>query len=360
MALNSRLNSKFIQILIHIIAWGVFLMLLDSLVPKPQKMDPALSKLMPDLFFILFFYFNFYYVVPRFFITKKYWSFSIICLGCLFLTVAVPSLLFDISGTRPPLHQFAERPPSDLFQPPDGFPMMGGEHAGLTFFRPEFAYSVFVFILVFTISLGIRMYIQWQTAEREKIKTELSFLKAQINPHFLFNTLNNIYSMAINKNENTPDAIEKFSEIMRFVIFETQNDFIPLSKKLTYIRNYLALQKMRLPSNVLINFSLKGNVSTYKIAPLTLLPFIENAFKYGISTEKKAVINIEIEIIGGELYLLVQNEKFNRIKKSKEVTPLGINNTKKRLELLYPGKHKIKIVDGINNYQVSLYLNLND
>jgi len=309
---------------------------------------------------MVFFYFNFYFFVPKFFITKKYWWFSLICLGCLILTVAIPSLLFDISGARPPIPQHAEGLPPDIFRFPDDFQWMEEGPGRPTLFRPEFGYSIFVFILVFTLSLGIRMFIQWQTVEKEKVKTELSFLKAQINPHFLFNTLNNIYSMALNKNENTPDAIEKFSEIMRFVILETQNDFVPLSKKVTYIQNYIALQKMRLSSNVSVNFRLRGNISSYKIAPLTLIPFIENAFKYGVSTEKKVTIDIEMEIIDGELSLLVKNEKFNHLKEIKETTPLGINNTKKRLELIYPGKHKLKIVDDINNYQVSLYLNLND
>lgn len=323
-------------------------------------MHPFLSILIPDLFFILFFYLNFYYLVPNFFIKKRYLLFSLICVGCLILTVAVPSLFSDFSGARSPSREFSEGMPHEFFEPPDDFPGIREIPPRMTFFRPEFGYLIFVFILIFTLSVGIRMVIQWQVVEKEKVKAELAFLKAQINPHFLFNTLNNIYSMAINKREKTADAIEMFSEIMRFVILETQNDFVPLTKKIKYLRNYIALQDMRLPSNVHVNFNLKGNASPYKIAPLILMPFIENAFKYGISTEKESTISINIEIIDGGLHLLVRNMKFSHSKTLKETTPLGIENTIKRLELIYPGKHKINIVNDTDIYQVSLYLDLND
>ena len=227
--------------------------MLTALVPRPQIKNSVLPVLIPFLFFVSFFYLNFYILIPRLFIPKRYLAYALICLACLVLTIAVPSLITELSRSNMP---FPEQGPGPVpgtglhprlvnpdFIRPD---MRGGPppHRRLYFFRPEFSYTIIVFFLMLTVSTGIRIILEWQQAEKEKVNAELAFLKAQINPHFLFNALNSIYSMAVSKAEKTPYAIEMFSDIMRFVIYEACHDFVPLTKKIEYIDNYISLQKL--------------------------------------------------------------------------------------------------------------------
>ena len=337
--------------MVHILAWGVFLYLLITLVPRPKHMHPILFILIPNIFFILFYYLNFFLLVPKYFIQKKYVLYGFICLMCLVIILAVPSIIAEFS-VRPQIPPFGpDRPPH--FNRPD-FPGPGG----FRFIRPEFGYTIFVFAFIMFLSLGIRITLQLQQTEKEKVNAELSFLKAQINPHFLFNSLNNIYSMAVNKSKNTAEAIEMFSEIMRFVIFETQHDFVPMERKIEYINNYIALQKLRLSSTVEVNYTVTGVPGALQIAPMLLMPFIENAFKHGISTEKKSVIDIRLEISDNELHMLVKNTKFSKIIPITNNPGLGIKNTVKRLELIYPGKYMLNISDNEKEYCVSLHITL--
>lgn len=283
--------------------------------------------------------------------------YALICFVAVLLTVLLPSFFFNSS---PPEHRFMERPP---FMD-DDFSLHEFTHEekmgmkSLRLFSPDFSYTFFVFALISLLSLIIRVTLQWQQSEKEKVNAELAFLKAQINPHFLFNTLNNIHSMVLNGSAKTAEAIEVFSDLMRFVIYETRHETIPLINKVQYISNYLTLQRMRLPSIVEINFKVEGNPYPDQIAPMILMTFIENAFKYGVSTENKSVIDIWIEIKNHELLFCVKNPKFRRNDSVKEQSQLGIGNTKKRLDLIYPGRYKLDITETETDYKVLLQIKL--
>lgn len=351
------LKSKILQILTHFLAWIIFLALLVYLVPKPGHINGFGYLLLPNVLFVGFYYLNYYFLVPRFFIQRKYLIYGLICLGVLILTTALPSLFFDSAPKGPMFHESPPGRPPDM---PLGFerPDFRRDFNFSRIISPDVSYAFFVFALVLLVSLGLRITRQWQQAEKEKVNAELAFLKAQINPHFLFNTLNNIHSMVITRSEKTSEAIEVFSDLMRFVIFETRNETVPLIRKLQYISNYLELQRMRLPAGVEVNFVAEGNPNADQIAPMILMPFIENAFKYGVSTEKKSIIDIRIEIRDHELLFLIKNTKFKRTDFPNEVSQLGIGNTIKRLNLIYPGRHKLNISETEDTYQVSLQINL--
>lgn len=360
-----KFQNRILQVLIHLIAWGLFLSLLTSLVPSPPNMNPALSTLIPDLFFITFFYINFFYLVPKFFIPKRFLLFGIICVSYLILTFTVPSTISELSGKGDEYHMLMDGPEFHPGPPPPGrenpdFRDHGERRPPLriVFFIPEFSYTIFVFLFILTLSTGIKILLVWQQSEKEKVKTELAYLKAQINPHFLFNTLNSIYSMAVIKDSKTPDAIEMFSDLMRYVLYETCHDFIPLDKKLQYIDTYLALQRLRLSSSVRVDYGKSGDSSGLVIAPLTLMPFIENAFKHGVSTEKDTLIEIRIKIKGDELFLLVKNSKPVSLVNNTGSSQLGIENTIKRLNLLYAGKYDLNITNTLKEYIVHLQLKL--
>lgn len=351
------LKSKILEISTHLVAWIIFLALLIYLVPKPGHINSFAFLLFPNLLFIGFFYLNYYFLVPRFFIQHRYFVYALVCVLALVVTTGLPSVFFSTDRPQPQFHQMPPEMQGDFENPdfPDNLPMEPKPNA-VHLISPDFSYAFFVFALVLLLSLGLRITRQWQLTEKEKVNAELAFLKAQINPHFLFNTLNNIHSMVINNSEKTSEAIEVFSDLLRFVILETRNETVPLIHKLQYISNYLTLQRMRLPENVEVNFVVEGNPHFDQIAPMTLMPFIENAFKYGVSTEKKSVIDIRIDIRDHELLFFVKNQKFRKPDKPKEVSQLGIGNTIKRLNLIYPGRHKLNISETDAEYLVSLQI----
>jgi two-component system LytT family sensor kinase len=173
-------------------------------------------------------------------------------------------------------------------------------------------YNTVLFLLIFTVGTCISVIQRWlkteqnrKTTENEKLNTELSFLKSQVNPHFFFNTLNNIYSLAVVRSEKTAPAVMKLSAIMRYILTETQRDLVPLSNEVDFIHNFIDLQKVRLTDKVILNFSAKGNADNLLVAPLLFIPFVENAFKYGVSTKESSNINIEIKTEGNkDLFLL--------------------------------------------------------
>src|ERR1700748_3501739 len=178
-------------------------------------------------------------------------------------------------------------------------------------------------------------------AEREKVNAELSYLKAQINPHFLFNTLNSIYSLAIEKSDYTATAVVKLSGMMRYVITDASHKFVSLEKEINYISDYIELQKIRLDDSIKLSYSVSGDPADKIVAPLVLISFIENAFKYGVNAEENSEIKIHIDSTKGYVHLRVFNKKVKIQQVNTHTSGLGIENTINRLQLLYPGRHKL-------------------
>jgi LytS/YehU family sensor histidine kinase len=209
--------------------------------------------------------------------------------------------------------------------------------------------GLFIFIIVIGLSIAISTVQKWQLTERmvvkaeaEKAHAELSFLKAQINPHFLFNTLNNIYALSVTNNEHTSESIMKLSNIMRYVTDEVTEDFVLLQSEIDCINDYIDLQKLRLGKLTKLDFKLSGEIQQQKIAPLVLMTFIENIFKYGISKNKKGVIDIRLEVEDQRVIFYCRNTIFEKSPSSKR-KGIGIANTRQRLNHIYPGKHKLEI-----------------
>lgn len=194
-------------------------------------------------------------------------------------------------------------------------------------------------------------------AEKEKVNAELSYLKAQINPHFLFNTLNSIYSLAIEKSDYTATAVVKLSGMMRYVITDASHKFVPLEKEINYISDYIDLQKLRIDSTIKLTFYVSGDVADKKIAPLVLISFIENAFKYGVNAEENSEININIDITKAYLHMRVTNKKVS-MKQVQPKSGLGIENAQNRLQLLYPANHKLVIKETKTDFSILLSLHL--
>jgi len=197
---------------------------------------------------------------------------------------------------------------------------------------------------------------QNQKIKNEKLQAELSHLKLQIHPHFLFNTLNSIYASAIKKDDKTADTVLIFSDFMRYLLQDSYQNEVLLEKEIQYISNYIELQKSRLRNSVIIEFEKEGNFYNKKIAPLILFTFVENAFKYGVNPDENSEIKIGISIKENELNFTV----FNRIVTTKNIesSNIGIKNTKERLMLYYPQKHTLEIKEDPKAFVVNLKINL--
>lgn len=196
-------------------------------------------------------------------------------------------------------------------------------------------------------------------ANEQKKIAELTALKNQLNPHFLFNTLNNLYSLAIEKSDKTPEVIERLSDILDYILYRCKDKYVSLEKEVELIDNYLALEKVRYGKRVNIQFSKDIKPGT-KIAPLILLTFIENAFKHGVKEElNQANISIQLTSDNQEIRFRINNTKpVSKIESNTE--PLGLKNVKKQLELLYPDNHHLDIVDTKKEYSLNLTLNTHD
>ena len=191
---------------------------------------------------------------------------------------------------------------------------------------------------------------------------EILSLKEQINPHFLFNTLNTIYGQAIEDNsQRAASSILKLSAMLRHVVHDAQYKWVLVANELVYIENYIQLQRQRLGEGVELAYLTKGSYSeSLKIAPLILIPFIENAFKHGINPDRKSLIKIDIVINGNKLSLMVKNKKVDVRLQEHEKSGAGIKITKERLGMLYPKKHNLTIEDRPDHYTVNLKLQLHD
>jgi sensor histidine kinase YesM len=196
--------------------------------------------------------------------------------------------------------------------------------------------------------------------EKQKTEVELKALKAQINPHFFFNTLNNIYSMALDKDDRLPNTILQLSDLMRYFLYESKDNFIPLEKELAVVNNYIALQKIR--SDAQLDFEMKssGEINGQQIAPLLLITFLENAFKHGAKgNPERSFIRINTEVEKNRLSFSVENNKgiIDEIKAGDQ-GGLGLKNIKRQLELLYPKKHFLTIKNTKDSFAVQLHLDL--
>jgi LytS/YehU family sensor histidine kinase len=228
----------------------------------------------------------------------------------------------------------------------------------LTFSFDEFRRHLGLFFTAIFLSYLLRINKRIEKLKQEKLAAELSSLKSQINPHFLFNSLNSIYSLSIIKDPKASEAIINLSGLMRYVIKEANEHKIALKKELEYLTNYIELQKARLGNTAYINFETTGNTEGKEIAPLILITFIENAFKYGINPDIDGCsVDIKINIINSTLTLKVFNNKV-AIRNTVESTGIGIANTAERLKILYPNKHVTTIDDNKDSFFVTLSLEL--
>ncbi|MBL7817707.1 MAG: histidine kinase [Saprospiraceae bacterium] len=199
-----------------------------------------------------------------------------------------------------------------------------------------------------------------QEAQQERLQSELSFLRSQISPHFIFNILNSIVYLIRTKSDLAEPVTIKLSELMRYMLYESESAQIPLDKELTYLSNYIELQKVRFEDDVAIKLHTEGEVTNQIIEPMLMIPFVENAFKHGVGMILNPIIDISIKITENELFFNVRNKIAPESAEDKDSSSgIGLRNVKRRLELLYPHKHQLDIKDTEGWFEVNLNLKFN-
>lgn len=228
----------------------------------------------------------------------------------------------------------------------------------------------FINLLTITaLSSLIRIPVDWIKIQAEKnelitknIETELQSLKNQINPHFLFNTLNNLYALTLKKSDLAPEIVLKLSDMMRYMLYECNERTVLLEKEMSYILNYIELEKLRHSNLTEILLDIDPRINEYRIAPLLLIPFVENSFKHGLqSSLERSYIHIKAEMIADELIFKVHNSKPENspgLPRPNKQGGVGLANVKKRLELMYPKSYKLTIEDMPYSHKVCLLIKL--
>lgn len=358
MKIDAIKNTSSNKILFHCIIWVFFI--LTSLI----QFYESPFRINNDFYIqwttgIILFYLNYFYLVPVLLLEKKYWLYFVFvfALILLFMIVRINYFIPEFKHIRPRMY-----PPEDL-----KLMYKGTRVRAVMATRQPLFFKIgpsFFYILIITISAIIRTLTEFYNnqqnkliAETHRTNTELIYLRKQTNPHFLFNSLNSIYSLAHKKSDLVPDAIVTLSELMRYMLYETDNKTVALEKEVNYIQNYIELQKLRLNNIEDIIINVHGDTRNKFIEPLLLISFVENAFKYGTDYKGAAHVKIKIFILDNSLDFWIENTIENYVK-DPDNSGIGLVNIQNRLDLLYPSAHELTITQDNQYYRVHLNLKL--
>lgn len=346
---NKNKFNRLIAVLLHILFWALLLimpLIVDRGEPKPPPNFQNQEHFNEDNFrlgiylfqFLLigYFYIVAYGLVPRFLNKRRSWLFVSLALG-----IGVFNLLIT----------YVVR--TTILLDPNA-PM---------FMRIEITLSLITLLSGITFGLIKRSFSsekKMNAIEAENLRTELLFLRSQISPHFLLNTLNNLVSLARKNSEKLEPMLLKLSGILKYMVYEAEDDKISLQDEINYLRNYISLQQMRFTNNSTINFTCAIKNEHQMIVPMLLIPFVENAFKHGVVGVQNPYIDINIKEENGELIFLVINKYDLHWHQVKDKTSgIGLTNVKRRLELLYPDKYLLDISESEDSlYSVYMKLEL--
>lgn len=295
-------------------------------------------------------YFTMYYIIPRYFLKKKYVAATLLTITIILLAGFIQRFLDYY-----------------VFYPIYAYEFM----AGSPFNIPKSIKNVLSIYPAVALGAFIKITKHFYNEEsksqelrQQKLQAELNFLKGQIHPHFLFNTLNNLYALTLKKSENSPEVVLKLSELLSFMLYECNSRTVPLSKELKLIENYIALEKIRYDDRLTITYKTEGDVSQNQIPPMLLLPFVENAFKHGTSDSIDEVwVNIHIQVDDRSLSLSVENSNgYDTVEKNEfeYQKGIGLKNVRRRLELLYEDHYTLETNDTEDQYAVSLTIELDE
>lgn len=350
-------KSKLVTTLIHILMWGVFGMIYLSPPITYNIVVPYQLWIKQGIIFSLLvtaYYANSFVFVPKFLLKNRTEIYFLVIISIAAVIIALNIYVDEWLNIRQLMDAaFHKRGPMKHH---------GGRDHGW-----DFALLAII-ALVMGVSTSITAIQKWQAdkqlnqeLEQDKVTSELSFLKAQINPHFFFNTLNNIYALTQVDADVAGKAIHQLSRMMRYLLYDTQQAHTLLSQEIAFVKDYISLMQLRLTDVVKVSIDTPKDLQDEPLAPMIFLPFVENAFKHGVSATQQSHIEIVVSQIGKTIYLLVKNSIINDNSISLDTNSgIGLVNTRRRLDLLYPGKYKLDIseMNANNEYTVHLTLDL--
>lgn len=328
----------------HAIFWTVLfgLMLLQGYQDNHDFNLVFSTELISLLFFAVLVYFNLFYLIPNYLAKNVLLYLGLVIAACAVVTPIKILVLYLKYANTPQLQENLIR-------------IQGWMYMG----------SFFVTLL----STILRVITDWwryqqekQTLQTQTIQSELRFLKSQINPHFLFNTLNNLYALTLKKSDKAPEIVLKLSEIMRYMLYECNEKRVLLTKEIQYIYNYLDLERLRQPASADIRFTTEGQISEQLVAPLLFVPFLENSFKHGLNHHVRGggFVRMHLKVAGNDLEFFIENSKVERLPRQEHPRSggIGLANVRQRLQILYPEKYTLKVDDEPHRYAVTLLLQL--
>jgi sensor histidine kinase YesM len=347
-ATKRRVRNRFFRffskkVVYHSLFWLIVLFLLIALNTGDGNWWVTFSaELINVFFYAVIVYYNFLYLIPNYLTEKKFLVYGGLLIVFAVILTPIKILVLYFLFSNYPEAQFL------LI------------HDQAYFFLSNF--------VVAGSSTIVKIISDWARHQRERkdlqtqtMQSELRFLKSQINPHFLFNTLNNLYALTLKKSDKAPEIVIKLSEMMRYMLYDCNEKRVLLSKEVQYIRNYLDLEQLRQGKKVDIDLAVEGNIQDQKIAPLMFIPFLENSFKHGLSNViTHGYVKILVRVEENELTFFIENSKPERLPlpENRRVGGIGLVNVRRRLNLQYPDLHQLRIRETPQSYAVELKISL--
>jgi len=364
MVVKYKINNNVLKVGLHLFIWTILFLFPYLVFPRQ---DNDFSKLLSISWFSLFqyaiiFYFNYFILLNKLLFQKRYGFYILINLII---------ILFFLWFNWQFRHLFMITDLQGMIPPDD---MQGGSHGGsflhnkmphppekFFIFKDLFSYLIPV---IFSIAVKatenwIRMEAKKKEAEKKNMESELQHLRYQLQPHFFFNSLNNIYSLVEESPPKAQEAIHNLSKLMRYLLYDTGRDKVELLQEISFLKKYIQLMELRQPDNTRTDFIFPETLNTpYSIAPLLFIPIIENAYKHGISATQESHIFFKMSIQGKLLTFTSENTNFPKSNTDKSGSGIGLDNLRKRLELLYPDKFELKNGVKDNIYWITLQIEL--
>jgi len=291
---------------------------------------------------LIVFYLNYSYLVKRYLFTRQLWLYLLSNLLLFAVVISLSHLLLSLL------------PPPDILPP--------GRERRLPFYYFILFDSIkYIFLTALSVALKVtsswyQMDTERKELEKQRSEAELQNLKNQLNPHFLFNTLNNIYSLIAVNGVQAQEAVHELSRLLRYILYDSAQAFAPLEKDIEFVRNYVELMRIRMPEHVDLQTNIQIELPDVQIAPLLFISPVENAFKHGVSNSRPSFVHIEITANGKQIKCLIRNSLFPKDKQDKSGSGIGLTNLKKRLDLLYPENYELTCEQSDEVYSCALTL----
>lgn len=339
------------RIIWHLVFWMVFISFFSLVYGsfEEQYGRQYLIQLSDAVVQIPAVYFTLYFLMPRFLFRERYIEFAIYFIILILIFSALHWLNYVMIQ-------------DPIFWPDDN-------HKPTFWNYSKILKNTTKIYPVLVLAIVIKWFKYWfreqksnQLLVEEKLKAELNFLKAQVHPHFLFNTLNNLYALTLKQSKDAPEVVLKLSDLLNYMLYECTADHVLIEKEVKLLKDYIALEKIRYGDRLNISFNMLGNAGGKMVAPLMLLPFVENSFKHGVSEEMdEAWVSIDLELKEEKLTLKVENSKSKHVERDDQFNykqGIGLKNVRRRLELLYLDKHSLEMHDSADSFLIVLSIDL--